>query len=281
MPVTKLPTFKKPPVVETVLGVQFDPIRGFTNAHLGAFRVRVKQAASAGERWMRVSDAVPLPPTFERFDDEHAWMDVGLTLTFSQEPPASRLQIRNESGGALIQLQNGRLHYNWIRQVDGAYVRYRNVRPGFDAIFAELAEFLVEQGLGEIKPNQWEVTYVNHIPKGTVWNTPEEWAHLFIGLPSLGSPQGEIRLESFGGMWHFEIPERRGRLHVEVSHAKTQEEPKEELIRLTLTARGPIEPPAGGAIAASRGLDLGRQVIVTAFRDLTSERAHLYWELET
>jgi hypothetical protein len=31
------PDYERPPVVETVLGVQFDPLPDLCNAHLGAF----------------------------------------------------------------------------------------------------------------------------------------------------------------------------------------------------------------------------------------------------
>ena len=66
---SSLPAFRKPPVVETVLGVQFDPIPGFSNAHLGAFWKRLlahENSGSAGE-WRTLTDAPPIEPTFERF----------------------------------------------------------------------------------------------------------------------------------------------------------------------------------------------------------------------
>lgn len=268
-------------MVETILGVQFDPIRAFTNGHLGAFWARIRGSSQAGERWTKVTDAAPLPMTFERFDDEHPWMDVGIALQVSRDPPANRLQISNESGNALIQIQNGRIHYNWVRQHDGVYVRYENVRPRFEAILAELGSYLKEQGLGDIKPNQWEVTYVNHMPKGTVWDAPGDWADVFVGLAPSGFGASESRFESFAGVWHYEIPEKRGRLHVELARARTQAAPREELLRFTLTARGPISPGTLNGGELVNGLDLGRRAIVTGFRDLTSKRAHAYWKLES
>ena len=281
MPELKLPNFRKPPVVETVIGVQFDPIKGLTNAHLGAFWKTISEVSCAGERWTKVTDAVPLTPSHERFEPEHAWSRIGLMLQVSQEPPASRLQIGNESGDAMIQVQNGRLHYNWIRRPNNDYLRYGKVRPKFDAVLEAFTGFLRKEGFEGLKPNQWEVTYVTHIPKGSVWRSPADWAELFVGFPTPSPNPGDVQLESFAGAWHYVIPERRGRLHVDAKHARTQDEAQMEVLRLTLTARGPVAATSTeGGCRLSDGLDLGRRVIVEAFSEMFSAEALAYWELE-
>ena len=63
-----LPDYNDPPVVETVLGVQFDRLPGFKNAHLGAFWKTLNAA-----EWPVVQDAPPLAPQFERFDKSVRW----------------------------------------------------------------------------------------------------------------------------------------------------------------------------------------------------------------
>jgi hypothetical protein len=176
----------------------------------------------------------------------------------------------------MVQVQNGRLHYNWIGRGGQDYRRYRVVRPAFDRIYATFQQFLSHQKLGALQPNQWEVTYVNHIPKGSVWNSPADWAKLFVGLPGVWGEPSEVRLESLGVTWHFEIPERRGRLHIDLKHARLAEQEVKEVLRLTLTARGPVDETT----PLSVGLDLGRRVIVLTFRDITCKEAWAYWELE-
>ena len=57
-----LPKYEKPPVVETVLGLQFNPLSAFTNAHLGAF-----WQSLGVEAWPTVTDKPPLPRQEERF----------------------------------------------------------------------------------------------------------------------------------------------------------------------------------------------------------------------
>ena len=58
--------------------------------------------------------------------------------------------------------------------------------------------------------------------------------------------------------------------------AKLTDKDANEVLRLTLTARGPIDE----STRLSDGLDLGRRVIVLTFRDITSKEAHAFWELE-
>src|SRR5579871_1174368 len=104
-PSVALPNYSDPPVVETVLGVQFDAFPAMTNGHLGAFWKTLDQA-----EWPTVSDSPPLNSQFEKFADFDRW-GRGLQFQLSQVP-VSRLQIRNQSGNRMIQIQNGRLHFN-------------------------------------------------------------------------------------------------------------------------------------------------------------------------
>ncbi len=267
-----LPHFERPPVVETVLGVQFEPLPGFRNAHLGAFWKRL------GEEWPHVSDAAPIGLQFERFDDAEAWGEVGLHLKLTQDPSV-RVQIRNAARDRMIQVQNGRLHYNWVGANGGGYPRYHAVRPEFDGVLDAFRRFLAEESLGEIRPNQWEITYVNHVPKGSVWNDPADWARLFRSPIFLPASAKVASLESFGGEWHYEIQPRRGRLHVQVQHARLATAGGPEVLRLTLTARGPVQEGEEAGRGLDEGLNLGRATIVKAFKELTSDEAHCFWGL--
>lgn len=262
-----LPSFKQPPVVETVLGVQFEPIRGFTNAHLGAFW------QTLGLDWPNVADAPPLEQQFEQFGDERTWGPLGLQLKLTSEP-SSRLQIRNKLNDRMIQVQNGRFHLNWLGQAGGEYPRYKSVRPEFDKLFSRFCTFVKDQQLGDLRLNQWEVTYVNHIPKGTLWNAPSDVPSvslLFASPPPLPMVVGP---ESLSGAWHFEITPKQGRLHVEIRHGRRTMPDDKEILIITLTARGPLN---AGTLDYHAGLNLGREVIVQGFTALTSEKAHQKW----
>jgi uncharacterized protein (TIGR04255 family) len=265
-----LPDYEKPPVVETILGVQFERLPYLKNAHLGAFWKTL-----FAEDWREVSDAPPLPPQFEQFTEVAKWAP-GVQLELMQIP-TSRLQVKNKDGDRMIQVQNGRLHFNWLGQTGKEYPRYESVREGFAQALQQLVEFLSQEKLGDFRPNQWEVTYLNHIPRGTVWNTPADWG-FFRPLGPLPTIEGVAQGEGFSGEWHFVIPDQRGRLHVQWQHALRPEPQKQEIIVLTLTARGPVPQNSQQAILGE--LDLGRETIVRSFENLMSNEANKYWGLK-
>lgn len=276
-----LPSFERPPVVETVLGVQFDPLPDFANAHLGSFWKFMQdpgQGSTGLLDWPNVSDAPPLAPAHERFGEGETWRHLGAQLKLTQDVSA-RIQFRNTDGNRMIQLQNGRLHYNWVGHTGNPYPRYRVVRPEFDEVFGRFQKFLVAERLGECRPNQWEITYVNHLPKGSVWNEPSDWRNVFVSLPGPWSGPSAVRLESAGGEWHFEIVPQRGRLHIQLAHLRTGPSEPGETLRLMLTARGPVAEDTGEGLSLEEGLSLGREAIVRTFKDITSESAHEYWGL--
>lgn len=266
---TGLPSFDSPPVLETVLGVQFDAVPNLTNAHLGAFWTEL------GSEWPNVQDAPLLEQQVEQFGSSQTWQHLGASLRLTQNPSA-RLQIRDKNNERMIQVQNGRLHYNWLGQAGPEYPRYRGVRPEFDKTWTAFREFLSSRSLAEPTPNQWEVTYVNHLPKGTVWAEPSDWFKLFPGLAGPRSSATMLALVGFGGEWHFEIEGQRGRLHVRIWHGKVSIPDEREILRMELTARGPIDKDREG-LSLDAGLDLGHEVIVRSFVELTSDEAHKYW----
>jgi uncharacterized protein (TIGR04255 family) len=265
-----LPWFDRPPVVETILGVQFDPIKGLTNAHLGSFWSQL------GSVWPKVQDAPKLEPQVEEFSQEQTWAPLGARLTFSQDL-SSRLQIRNQDENRMIQVQNGRFHYNWFAKSNSDYPRYNVVRPEFDLLWRRFLSFLGSENFKTPSLNQWEVTYVNQLPLGTVWNRPADWGRALPGLLGCNPAEEVARFESFGGQWHYEIPPRRGRLHVQIVHGRRADSDAKEIARMDLTARGPIPSDPVDANALGTGLDLGRETIVRMFVALTSQAAHDFW----
>ncbi|MHB8900104.1 MAG: TIGR04255 family protein [Thermoguttaceae bacterium] len=270
-----LPNYKCPPVVETVLGVQFGRIDGFTNGHLGKFWALLDR-----NEWPLSVDAPRLPPQRERFDAS-VWAQIGPQLTFSQDV-STRLQITNKDRNRMIQMQSDRFHFNWVGESGEEYPRYEKVRSGFEQAYRSFVEFATQGNVSALLPNQWEVTYVNHIPEGTVWSTPDDWGNFFRLLSPSPVDAAFVELESFTGEWRFIIPEKRGRLHVEWRRGskKTRDDTEQNIVSLTFTARGPIprtEDIFGGTLA---GLDLGHDTIVRSFQRLMSDEANKVWGLQ-
>ena len=182
--------------------------------------------------------------------------------------------MKNSDESRMLQIQNGRLIYNWIGQDGEEYPRYSdNIRPEFDEYFGRFESFVGGLGIDTVEPNQWEVTYVNQLPKGTVWERPADWAKLFKGIPGPFMDTASASLESFQGRWRYEIPPKLGRLHVEVQHGRMGSSEGCEALVLKLTARGAITKE----LDLGAGLDRGRDVIVTSFRDMMSAEARERW----
>jgi uncharacterized protein (TIGR04255 family) len=259
---------KCPPVVEVVVGVQFNSLPKLSAGHLGAFWREL-----AGE-WPNVEDAPALPQQFEHFGDENALpFFAGLRLQLMPKPEL-RLQARNGANDRMVQIQNGRLHYNWLRQEEAEYPSYGKVKLGFDKIVTRFAEFLEQEGLGKFEPNQWELTYVDHIPKGTLWESPEDWPRIFRAWNVAPFRAPGIAVESLEAEWHYEIEPNVGRLHLKIARGRTAK--REDVLIINTTARGPVR--AGDATATlDRGLARGHEAVRTAFETLTSDSAQQYW----
>jgi uncharacterized protein (TIGR04255 family) len=272
-----LPDYDRPPLVETVVGVQFDEIRSLSTAHLAAFWATLDQQA-----WPTATDAAPLTPQSERFDELSGWAEL-VEVRVAQQYPGCRVQIKHRNGDRMIQLQKGRFHLNWLGQAGATYPRYEHVRKEFSDHWAMFLHFVSTKDPHAVRPNQWEVTYVNQIPRGTVWTTPRDFV-FFRPLGEIPCLPLEIQSESFGGEWHFVIGPQRGRLHVAWQHGRKENEgpqdPSQEFILLTFTARGPVASQDDPTAALLEGLDLGRESIVRSFQQLMSDSANQHWGLK-
>lgn len=265
---TKKVRYENPPVVERILNVQFEPLRGMNNGHLGAFWKFL------GAEWSTAKDAPAVEPQFEGFTEEDRWHRVGLTLSMAQAPTI-RLQITNADGDRMIQIQNGRLIFNWIKQEGRKYPDYETVRAGFASALSRFQDFANSELLGPVVANQWEITYLNHMARGSVWTSVDDWS-FFRPIGSARGIEGMTTLESLSQRCQYLIGDNRGRLHVTWQHAKKNDD-GQEMVVLNLTARGPVpeRKSDGGSLLA--GLDIGHDAIVQTFVTFMSADANRYW----
>lgn len=270
MPEPPLPNDSNPPVIETVLGVQFRPIDALTSAHLGAYWTGIES------EWPVVETVQPLLDQQELFGDEA--LRIRPQFSLSTSPPVGRLKIRDgDRKTKLIQVQPSRFVYNWIKNEEHPdYPHYTAVRSAFDDALSAFAEFLRRRLLGPIEPTQWEVTYVNHVARGdSAWPDGAAPSAVFPRLVGSAESVDGLRFENFNSACRYEIPPQRGRLHAELSQAvRTFDESKPvDLLVLKLTARGPITPEQG----LDAGLNLGHDTIVRAFAAVSSKEANEAW----
>lgn len=259
----QLPEFDKPPVIETVLGVQFERIP-LTNALAGWY-----WKSQLGDQWSTVNEVQRIEDVFERFGKDREWQTPQLRL--SQQPMPARLQMVREDNERMIQVQDSRFIYNWRKSEGSAYPTYKTLLPEFREYLDQFCKFVSEQKLGDIAFNQWEVIYVNHIPKDELWGTVSDWPKVF---PSLGSIIHNQKVDGFAAVLQEEIGNQQGRLHTDIKYGKIKSEGHDEVISLQFTARGPINEK----FDLFDGCDLAHSSIVNAFANITSEAAHKHWK---
>jgi uncharacterized protein (TIGR04255 family) len=261
------PTFAAPPVIEVVLGVQFTPLPNLSSGHLGWFW------RTLGQEWdrARTLDVPPLPDQFETFERHYSPVPLFQVKLDARAGPR-RLQIFNAAGDRLIQLQPTQFVYNWLKK-EAAYPTFPRVYAEFTQHFSRFRAFVGETGLGEVVPNQWEVAYVDQIPRGELWETPADWHRVLPGLVGLQPQVNGLRLENGGAEWHYEIRPARGRLHLSLQQGLTED--GEAALLLQTTARGPIGKESGLDLEA--GLNLGHEVATRIFMTMTSAEAKDAW----
>lgn len=275
---TSSPKFDAPPVIETVLSAQFAPLPGYTDAHSGWF-----WKTYLSEKWTEAKAATLIDDSFERFGDERKWEKPG-GINIRQGINPDRLQIirSEDEQDRMIQVQSSRFIYNWRRSPEKSetYPSYDTLLPEFREKLEKFEAFTKDASLGDLDFNQWEVIYVNHIPRGDLWDTFNDWPSIFPFLSFPPTTGGEKhKLDALKNGWSFVIGDNLGRLHISIGLAR-QILPGNvagpEMIEVKLIARGPIDKNRD--INLYSGFDIGHDSIVNTFAEITSEEAHKYWK---
>lgn len=266
-----LPDFRKPPLAETVLSLQFEPIAGLTTAHLGLLWQRFR------ERLPFIEEQPPLPPVVEKFGlPSPAQVEV----TVEEKPPVPRLWFLNQDKTELIQVQADRFIHNW-RKMEGLepYPRFEPIRDKFRNEVDALVQFLKDERMGAPVVNQCEVTYVNHIEPSGVWQHHGQLEKVLSNWTAAPERRFLPEAEDGGVRLRFVIRDESGkpfgRLHV-ISQPAWKKTDNTPIMVLNLTARG--APLGEGIEGAFRFFELGRRWIVKGFAELTTSDIQKAWE---
>jgi uncharacterized protein (TIGR04255 family) len=261
---------KKAPVVETRMMVQFAPLNAFRSGHFGLLWTE----CFGREEWVIRPDADLQPHLVERFDS--------LFLNPPVEPAnvdatPSRMVLASPDGQRLSQFQPDQLSMTFRRfSVDCP--TYEQVREQFGQVIGKVERFAEDHKVGPFAPDLWELTYVNVIPQGDLWQTPADWSKVFPSLfpPSPPDVAG-CQWTSFEGEWHLIIPPEFGRVHVRAAKSVANQS-KQVVLLIVLTVRGPVG--GSGAKTWEAGLDAAHATAVQVFYNLASQTAKDYWEVE-
>ena len=265
-----LPSYKNPPVTEVVIGVQFDQLQNFSILHHGLYFERIK------ENYPKFEAHPPLSETKEIFGEPSRAVEI--VPHFSNMPPLPRSWFLVADGNKLVQLQQDYFIHNW-RKVKGdeKYPRFNNICKEFISLWNDFLKFIQEQKLGNVLLNQWEITYVNHIDKGDIWNSLGDLGNVFNCFTNKFSKKYLPVPEKVVLNSTFAFPEKFGRLYVTLQPAMRKRD-NVECLQLRLTAKGRLA--SNNSKSINQALDLGHEWIVLGFTDLTTNQAHKFWGRE-
>jgi len=265
-----LPDFSNPPVVETVLSVQFDRLAALRTVHFGLYWNEVRS------RFPKSEERPELPPIDERFPPPPR-PAVGIQFEAFENPPIPRFWFIDAGGTELIQVQRDRFIKNWRKVGEGdEYPRYESVKEGFERDFADYREFIARNELGTVRINQCEVTYINHIVAGAGWTTYSDIEKVFtVWRQPVGTHPGCAEGLSFRAQ--FPILGQGGvfigRLYASLQSAQRLQDGVPMFV-LELTARGILGDNTDF-------FNIGREWIVRSFKELTTAEMHRIWGLRS
>jgi uncharacterized protein (TIGR04255 family) len=262
-----LPDYRRPPIDEVAVAIQFQEIEGCSNEHLREFWKTVRQDYPFVENRPRLEIPLESPGPSE---------PTAVQLQLSSTPPLDvRMWLISESDDFLIQVQDTTFIQNWRRR-GSEYPHFEKVRDLFWENFRKFREFLSGAGLPPPQSQQVEVTYINWISDLPMagFLRPATEARISIATSKL-----EPEEQSWNARYlipnALEVVER---LYVQASPAmRAQEEAHARGIQFLLVVRAAKIDGIGDA-EATRLIDDARVTIVEAFTALTAPNAQRVWE---
>jgi uncharacterized protein (TIGR04255 family) len=261
---TDLPDFENPPLSEVAISLQFAQLSTFSVVHAGLLWDKFKG------RFPRVEYKGRLQPAFETFGLMKP-STPKLQLQLAEVPDLPRLWFVDSASSELVQFQPDRFIHNWRKVGEGsAYPRYEAIRASFLDELQTLQSFVSQHELGEITPNQCEVTYVN-----TLRVPQQERPFKFfqpIDVPQVGE------FEDAGVTLRYRLNDSDGKPigRITVQAVPGIDPNGENVTQLSITGRGPPSKPS--IAAAMEFFDQARLAIVHTFAALTTTEMHNRWD---
>lgn len=255
-----LPDYKNPPVNEVVCGLRFDPSDQLRIPHIGIL-------------WDKLRTDYPIiqhvPPISSTKGE--------ILLDSATGMPLPRVWFISKSDDQLVQFQPDRFYFNWRRR-QKEYPRYENVIKNFESVLNTIKHFFKEFDLGALNPVDYELSYINHIPKGEGWNTIDDLPGIFSDFVWNQNKKRFLpNPDKVAWQTSFALPDKKGQLIVNLKQAIRTED-KIPLLVLELKAVGIGESADKGSIRD--WFDLSHEWIVKGFTDLTTPEIQKIWERE-
>ncbi|MGH1455811.1 MAG: TIGR04255 family protein [Alphaproteobacteria bacterium] len=261
---TLLPDYKKPPVSEVAISVQFEDLHGFPAPYLGDLWGLFGREDFPNTQNREMMS--PMPGTQK--ENRISLVDPSCEIP--------RVWFLSKDEAELIQFQQDRLAFNWRKLKNGNnYPRYPHVIKKFEHVLNALEKF-AKSHKKTIAYDTLELMYVNIIPfedfggapnigkclKDAVWHD----GHSFLPEPS-----------KYNGLWEFELPDLNGRMLANAYSAQQITDGK-PVLRFDITIRGQYASPFDKNIKSMLSwYDQAHEHIVRGFDDLTVSTMHKKW----
>ena len=195
--------YENPPINEIVCGVLFESINGLRVGHLGLL-------------WQRFKSDFP------KFEDHNPIGPITEEDLNPDKPRLPRVWFVQEYDNELVQVQFNRFIYNWRkRRPDDDYPGYEKVVGNFEQYLLRFQKFLVDEELGNLTPNRYELTYIDHILLNEGWETLNRIDRVFPSLISLEAHKilsEDVREINWQMM--FGLPKDSGILQLSIRNAQ-------------------------------------------------------------
>lgn len=255
-----LPSYKKPPVNEVVCGMRFHTPDKLRIPHIGLLWNKFRAD------YPRIQHAPPIASAKGELQIDQI---TGL--------PIPRVMFINETDDQLVQFQFDRFYFNWRRKKSD-YPRYPHVIKHFESVLNTIESFFRESKIGDLNPIEYELSYINHIPKGEGWDTIDDIPRIFSDFVWVQRTDRFLPNPT-NIVWKTEFPmqEKKGHLAVTLNQA-TRIEDKVSLFVLELNVRGFDE--SANKKDFRKWFDVAHEWIVRGFTDITTSEVHQIWERE-
>lgn len=211
--------YENPPIDEIVCGISFDSIKELRSGHFGIL-------------WQKFR------PDFPKVEDQNPINPILIEVFENPDKlPLPRVWFIHRDENEIIQVQRNCFLHNWRkRRIDDEYLGYEKVAENFERYLSRFQEFLVEESLGHLVPKQYELTYIDIIPKGQGWESPGDLEKVFPNLLSL--TKQSIFLNNIKGInWQIilELPNGLGEVAISIRNAQRISN-EQELIHMEFKA---------------------------------------------
>lgn len=249
------------------MGFHFTQIAGWNPLHLGQLFAAFQSDYPNGEMLAPVVD-LSLAPR-------------GGALNFVEALPL-RAAFADEVKSQLVQVQQSFFLRNWRKvNPNQQYAHYSDLKPRFMADWQRFNDFLKGIGLAPPTVYRSEVTYVNHLVRGDIWDSYNDLAALFKPIAQRATEADHGRQYAFlpeaatvNLVAGYNLAQMAVSLQIQAQSAIRQPDGT-EVIQLTVTAQS--KPDSESEQGLTSALDRCHEAVVLGFDDATTSKAHKIW----